>query len=252
MSCTPIQWLVESIIRHIGKSMNRIELYASFISDQIDLDEVFGGSDRGYPYINDTRPTDHHTQHFYNIKLPDNTQDAIVDILHHKKSLNVFGKDSPTTATVGFTMPRVGYGLSPEAKETYDKTFDDHVAKGKDHYDAHGEAVRAVDKAHGEDEADKADAGFTGGSTITRAYNSAHHNYRIFSTISKIMNEHGKNHPDIKHFTFSSSGDHKSRGELYHLLAKKHGGEAHINDNQYSSSYGEKYYTIPNPHYKGE
>jgi len=226
--------------------MNKVELYASFISDQVALNEVFGGHDVGYSYVNDTRPTGIPNHHYYNIKLPDNAQDATVEIYHHKKI------DSPATATVGFTMPRVGYGLSPEAKKTYDKTFDDHVAKGNDHYDAHGEAVRAVDKAHGEDEADKADNGFTGGNTSTRAYNSSRHNYRIFSTISKIMNEHGKNHPEIKHFAFSSSGDFKSRGDLYHLLAKKNGGEVHIDHNQYSPSYGEKYYTIPNPHYKGE
>jgi hypothetical protein len=216
--------------------MNKVELYASFISDQVALNEMFGGRDRGYPYKKDIESTDPYGGHFYDIDLHDNTIPARVDIqhMHNKKAM------------VGFEMPSDGYGISPEAKKTYHKTFDEQIAKGAKYHIAHNEAVEKVAARHGNDDAQKAFMAW-GGTSATRVSGAAHHNYGMIATVSKILHDHGKAHPNIKAFTFASSGDHKSRDSLYHAIIKKEGGTREIDP-----VYGDYNYTIPNPHYKGE
>lgn len=64
--------------------------------------------------------------------------------------------------------------------------------------------------------------------------------------MKKIMDEHGKNHPDVKQFMITSSGDVENRGRMYGILAKKHGGKTNVDFD------GDVDYTIPNPHHKKE
>jgi len=214
--------------------MNKVELYAFFISEQVYMDEVFGGRDKGYPYkkINDQN----NYGYKYHIDLHDNVRPADVSIMH---GLN--------NAHVAFSMPSAGYGISPEAKKTYHEVYDKHLSKSEDKLDAHIAATEAVLHKHSAGDAKLASDAMQSKSTITRPNNSAHHNYGIFSTMKKIMNEHGKNHPEVKQFMYSSSGDSRgkdSRGHFYDRLAKMHGGKTNVD------SDGDVDYTIPNPHYK--
>lgn len=229
--------------------MSNVQRYAEFISEQIyhDINELFSSKDKGYSYKKDVKPSDLSGEHFYHIDLPDNTQPAEVHISH----IPVYDYDHPKTPAqtgmVGFTMPAHGYGISPEAKKTYHKTFNDKVDKGHDHFDAHHSAVTQVDLRHGPDQAEKAIKSW-GSDAVVRSHNSAsaHHNYGIMASVSKILHDHGKSNPDIHHFMFSSSGDHPSRERLYKAIAKKHGGETHTDVND------ESFYTIPNPYHKEE
>ena len=221
--------------------MNRIDLYAAFISEQVYMDEVIGGSDKGYPYVKDEHLSYPNDVHFYDIHLPDNILSSRVDIQHQP-----IGQ----AATVGFTMPKGGYGISPEAKKTYTKEFNRHVNNGSDHYDAHSMAANKVGLLHGREDSRKADEAWHSGETDVRdsTTNTAHHAYHVMSTISKILHEHGKSNPHIKEYHFSSSGDHDSREKLYHAIAKRHGGTRR----DYPFHEGMYYYSIPNPHHSGD
>ena len=220
--------------------MNRIDLYAAFISEQVYMDEIFGDRDRGYPYhkrdFKQTRDSDHE----YEVDLPDNALPATVSI--YRSSATKMG-------IVNFDMPTDGYGISPEAKQTYKTVYQHHINQGKAHqrdaFDAHKHAVAAVGSSHGQEEAEKADKSWD--VSYMAGMGSKHHAYRMMATVGKILHEHGKNNPQIKHFKFQSSGDKDSRDKLYHAIAKKHGGEKHYDENE-----DEHFYTIPNPHYSGD
>ena len=213
--------------------MNKVELYASFISDQVALNEMFGGRDKGYPYKE--KPIKSKDTYGYNIDLPDNVSSAGVGIMH-----------GFNTAHVAFSMPKAGYGISPEAKKTYHEVYDQHLSQHGDKTDAHIAATEAVLHKHSAADAKLANDALHSGSTITRPNNSSHHNYSIFSTMKKIMDEHGKKHPNMKQFMYTSSDDSDNRGRLYSHFAQKNGGTTNFD------SDGDVNYTIPNPHYKGE
>ena len=213
--------------------MNRIDLYASFISEQVYMDEIFGDRDRGYPYEMENPKNNYNYK--YHIDLHDNVHPAGVSIMH-----------GSSTAHVAFSMPRDGYGISPEAKKTYHKVYNEHLNNNKSNTEAHIAATQAVLNKHSAADAKLANDAMLGGPTITRPNTSKHHNYGIFSTMKKIMNDHGKNHPDVKQFMITSSGDVENRDRMYGILAKKHGGKTNVD------SDGDVDYTIPNPHHKKE
>lgn len=216
--------------------MNRIDLYAAFISEQVYMDEVIGGSDKGFSYhkrdLDQTRDT---ADHEYEVDLPDNARPATVSISHMENSKK---------AGVHFDMPSMGYGISPEAKKTYKKVYAHHIEKEYP-LTAHKHAVAAVGSSHGQEEAEKADKSWE--DSLMASDFASHHAHRMLSTVGKILHEHGKNNPHIHAFTFIASGDKESRGTLYDAITKKYGGEKH-----YDKKDAEYYYTIPNPHHSGD
>ncbi len=228
--------------------------------DFIAINEIFSGGDRGFPF--EKKPPEEYYSfvHDYDVKLPDNARPAEVRLIHQHKKRMGRAADYAGTAHVSFTMPASGYGMSPEAIETYHNAYNDHIKNSRpigtrrdDHItaradygterDAHNVATAAVLKKHGAADAKLAATARGDGSTMYRSDNSAHHNYGILSTVKKIMDAHGQKHPEIKHFEFSAVDDGPSRDRLYGVLAQKHGGTTHLD------STGETKYRIPNPHY---
>ncbi len=231
--------------------------------DFIAINEMFSGGDRGYPFEKKP-PEEHHSIHSivhdYDVKLPDNVHDSGVRIIHEHKKRMGRARDYAGTAHVSFTMPASGYGMTPEAKETYHNAYNDHIKNSRpigtrrdDHItaradygterDAHNVATAAVLKKHGAADAKLADDARSHGSTMYRSNESNHHNFSMFATVKKIMDAHGKAHPEIKHFGFSSVHDDPSRDRLYDNLTRMHGGTTHLDFT------GERQYLIPNPHY---
>jgi hypothetical protein len=213
--------------------MNRIDLYAAFISEQVYMDEMFGGKDRGYPYKDLGPDEEYKDDHNYAFDLPDNAGKGKVQITAHEDG----------THHVNFTVPSKGYGLSPEAKKTYDKEYDKQISLGNEHFGAHLSAVKQVYAKHGKDEGQRARDSFS--SSVKRGEDpfAAKHNYAIMSTVGKILRDHAKNHSEVSHYRFSSSGDVDSRDPLYAFITKREGGTT-----ENKSSYGKntyKEYTIP-------
>jgi len=213
--------------------MNKIDLYASFISDQVYLDEMFGGRDKGYPYKDLGPDEEYKEDHHYAFDIPDNAGKGKVKIT----------AEGDGTHHVNFTVPSKGYGLSPEAKKTYDKEYDKQISLGNEHFDAHLSAVKQVYAKHGEDEGQKARDSFS--SSVNRGEDplASKHNYAIMSTVGKILRDHAKNHPEVSHYRFSSSGDVNSRDDLYDFITQKEGGTTETMPSYGKTKY--KQYTIP-------
>jgi hypothetical protein len=214
-----------------------ITTFKEFISEQEALNEMFGGRDKGYPYKDLGPDEEYKEDHKYAFDIPDNAGKGKVEITAHEDG----------THHVNFTVPSKGYGLSPEAKKTYDKEYDKQISLGnkafEEHFGAHLSAVKQVYAKHGKDEGQRARDSFS--SSVKRGEDpfAAKHNYAIMSTVGKILRDHAKNHPEVSHYRFSSSGDVDSRDDLYDFITKKEGGTTET-----MPSYGKtiyKQYTIP-------
>ena len=142
-------------------------------------------------------------------------------------------------ADVSFTMPKFGYNIKPEEKETYDAAVKSHKGEPDEEFHS-GYGISAVRDKHGTEAMER--VAKASGSFQTFRGNGGeakHHTFGMFATVKKIIHEHGKSNPHIRAFTFSSSTSSPSRLKLYSKIAQRHGGEG---------SGGQ--YEIPNPHYK--
>ena len=219
--------------------MNRIDLYASFISEQVYMDEIFDGRDKGYPYSkNNSLGGDY--DHTYNIDLPDHVDDAKVNFNH-------YGRDH-LSAEVAFTMPSKGYGVKPDEKKTYRNAFKHHRENNMDGY-SDDYAIDAVRNKHGSEAAQRVSDAKRSAQSYGAFNHGSHHAYRVMTTVKKIMDEHGKNHPQIKNFVFTSEEQGDSREKLYKALTIKHGGRHFLDDR---GPDHQRVYVIPNPHHKKE
>ena len=202
--------------------MNRIELYASFISEQVYMDEIFGGNDKLYSYDKSEDEHNPTLDHIYHIHMG-SVHPAIVSINHDEDTKNadvsfLTAKD-PSKVHYHVNVDKIETHkreMTPEEKTTYTNAYKASLKKNPNENPIHhfGVANHAVYLKHS--------------ITIpTPHYDTEQtpaltkHATRIFSTIGHILKNHAKNY-DVNNYEFL--GDESRKG-LYGRIAARFGGK---------------------------
>jgi hypothetical protein len=223
--------------------MNKVEFYASFISEQVYMDEIFGGRDRGYPYDKSEDPHNSDLDHMYHIHTG-SVFPAVLSINHDENTKNadvsfVTAKDPSKVHhhVNDDTVETERREMTPEEKTTFINAYKQSLKKNPTEYSDHhfGLANHALYLKH----------------NITLPYPHyeteqtpalAKHAIRLFSTIGDILKKHAKKY-DVNNYEYTGEG--KSRNALYNRIASRFGGKK--GESSIPNDIGKSYtqYSIP-------